>query len=109
MLRIRRFFKRDAGSASRAEPRFGADQPVLVSVVPPIPGKIDEASKSGLRVTISAAVKTGAFVHVKCDHAIVIGRVRYCRQTGPDKYCVGLKITEVIGGGKLLRTKPSAA
>src|SRR5579864_2966365 len=93
----------------RTELRFGADQPVLVSVLARIPGKIDSASKSGLRVTISVAVKTGAFIEVKWDRAIVVGRVRYCRQTGPDKYCVGLKITEVVGGGKLLRTKANAA
>jgi hypothetical protein len=82
---------------------------VLVSVLAPIPGKIDGASKSGLSVTVSVAVKIGAFIEVKWDRAIVVGRVRYCRQTGPDKYCIGLKITEIVGGGKLLRTKPHAA
>jgi hypothetical protein len=85
----------------RTELRFGADQPVVVSVVTPIPGRIDSASKSGLRITISVAVKTGAFIQVKWDRAIVVGRVRYCRQTGPHSYCIGLKITEVVGGGKL--------
>jgi hypothetical protein len=94
----------------RTELRFGADQPVLVSVLAPISGKIEGASKSGLRIIISVAVRTGAFIEVKWDRAIVVGRVRYCRQTGPDKYCIGLKITEVVGGGKLQKIhSPDAA
>lgn len=93
----------------RTELRFGVDQPVLVSFLAPFPGKIEGASKSGLTVTISVAVKVGAFIQVKWSHVIVVGRVRYCRQTGPYEYRIGLKITEIIGGAKLLRTKPHAA
>jgi hypothetical protein len=95
-------------SDRRTELRFGTDQPVMVSVLAPIAGRIDGASKSGLRVTLSVALKVGAFVEVKWDRAIVVGRVRYCRQAGQNKYHIGLKITEVVGAGKL-RTKPKAA
>ena len=93
----------------RTELRFETAQPVQVSVLAPTQGQIDSASKSGLRLTVSIPVKTGAFIEVKWDRAIVVGRVRYCRQTVPNKYCIGLKITEVIGGGKLLQIKPNAA
>jgi hypothetical protein len=93
----------------RTEPRFGADQPVVVSVVTPIPGKIDSASKSGLRVTVSRLVKIGATVEIKWDRVIVVGEVRYCQKIGPRKYSIGVKIIEIVGGGKLLQIKPDAA
>jgi hypothetical protein len=93
----------------RTEVRFGADQPVVVSVVTPIPGRIDSASKSGLRVTVSRLLKAGALVEVKWDRVIVVGEVRYCQKIGPRKYSVGLKIMEIVGGGKLLQIKPNAA
>lgn len=89
----------------RTEPRFGANQPAVMSVLAPIPGEIDGASKSGLRVTIAIPVKTGALLEVKWDRAIVVGQVRYCRRTGPDRYRVGLKVMEIVGGAKL-QTKP---
>jgi len=93
----------------RTEPRFGADQPVVVSVVSPIPGKIHSASKSGLCVTVSRLVKTGARVEIKWDRVIVVGEVRYCQKIGPRKYSIGVKIMEIVGGGKLLQIKPNAA
>ena|ERR1022692_1034734 len=96
-------------SNRRTELRFGADQSVLVSVVTPIPGKIDSASKSGLRLTVSKLVKSGAVVEIKWDRVIVVGQVRYCQKIGPRKYSIGLKIIEVVGGGKLLQIKPNAA
>jgi hypothetical protein len=96
-------------SDRRTEVRFGADQPVVVSVVTPIAGKIDSASKSGLRVTVSRLVKTGARVEIKWDRVIVVGQVRYCQKIGPRRYSIGLKIIEIVGGGKLLQIKPNAA
>jgi hypothetical protein len=96
-------------SNRRTELRFGANQSVLVSVVAPIPGKIDGMSKSGLHVIVSRLVKTGALVEIKWDRVIVLGQVRYCQKTGPCKYSIGLKIIEVVGGGKVLQIKSSAA
>jgi hypothetical protein len=96
-------------SNRRAELRFGADQTVVVSIVAPISGKIDGASKSGLRVTVSRLVKAGALVEIKWDRVIVVGQVRYCRKIGPRRYSLGVKITEVVGGGKLLQIRPNAA
>jgi hypothetical protein len=96
-------------SDRRAEPRFAADQPVVVSVVTPIPGKIDSASKSGLRVTVSKLVKAGATVEIKWDRVIVVGEVRHCHKIGPRKYSIGVKIMEIVGVGKLLQMKPNAA
>jgi hypothetical protein len=93
----------------RTEPRFAADQPVVVSVVAPIPGNIDGASKSGLRVTVSRLVKAGALVEIKWDRVIVVGEVRYCQKTGPRKYAIGVKIVEIVGAGKLRPINPNAA
>jgi hypothetical protein len=93
----------------RTEPRFAADQPVVVSVVTPIPGKIASASKSGLQVTVSRLVKIEAVVEIKWDRVIVVGEVRYCQKIGPRKYSIGVKIMEIVGGGKLLQIKPNAA
>jgi hypothetical protein len=92
----------------RTELRFGADQTVVVSVVTPIPGRIDSASKSGLRVTVSRLVKTGARVEIKWDRVIVVGEVRFFQKIGPRKYSIGVKIMEIVGGGKLLQNKPNA-
>jgi hypothetical protein len=88
-------------SNRRRELRFQADQPVVVSVLAPLSGKIDGASKSGLRVIIPVPVAVGAFVQVKWDRAVVVGRVRYCREIGPNAYSIGVKITEIVGRGKL--------
>ncbi len=96
-------------SDRRAEPRVAADQPVVVSIVTPIPGKIESASKSGLRVTASKLVKVGASLQIKWDRVIVIGEVRYCEKIRPRKYSIGVKILEIVGGGKLLQIKPDAA
>ena len=80
-----------------------------MSVLAPTRGKIDSASKSGLRVTVSRLVKTGALVEIKWDRVIVVGEVRYCQKIGPRKYSIGVKIMEIVGGGKLLQIKPNAA
>jgi hypothetical protein len=39
---------------------------------------------------------------------IVVGEVHYCQKTGPRQYSIGLKIVEVVGGGKVLQIKPDA-
>jgi|SRR5271154_3650968 hypothetical protein len=91
-------------SNRRSEPRFSADQPVVVSVLDPIPGTIEGASKSGLRITTKVAIKVGAVIEIKWDRAVVFGKVCYCRKAD-GKYSIGLKVTEVIGGAKL-RTRP---
>ena len=96
-------------SDRRAEPRVAADQSVVVSVVTRIPGKIDSASKSGLRVTVSKLIKVGSVVEVKWNRVIVVGEVRYCQKIGPRKHSIGVKIVEIVGGGKLLQIKPHAA
>src|SRR5579872_3784090 len=96
-------------SDRRVEPRFAADQPVVVSVVTPILGTIDSASKSGLCVTVSKLVTVGASVEVKWNRVIVVEEVRYCQKIGPRKYSVGLKIVEVVGAGKVRQIKSDAA
>jgi hypothetical protein len=90
----------------RTELRFGADQPVAVSVLTPAPseeicGHIVEASKSGLRIVLGVPMETGTLLEVKWDGAIVRGEARYCRRAGPDRYSIGVKISEVVAHGKI--------
>jgi hypothetical protein len=93
-------------SERRLEPRFCADQEVVVSVLSPIRGVIENASKSGFRITTQVAIKKGVVIEIKWDRAAVIGTVRYCRKAA-GKYNIGLKVTEVIGFGKV-RTRAEA-
>jgi hypothetical protein len=97
----------------RTELRFGVDQPAVVSFPggrkrKEIPARIVEASKSGLRIAVDVPVKVGSLLEVKWDSSVVTAEARHCRQTGPETYSVGLKISEVIGRGKL-RTQSGAA
>ncbi len=90
----------------RSELRFGADQAVVVSVLMPepseeIPGHVVEASKSGLRILLGVPLETSTLLEVKWDGAIVRGEARYCRRAGPDRYSIGVKISEVVAHGKI--------
>jgi len=75
--------------------------------LPAIPANIVGASKLGLRLSIKVPIEPGTVIKIKWDHTIIVGEARHCRQTGPGTYCVGLKISNVRGRGKL-RTLPGA-
>lgn len=97
----------------RSELRFGADQPATVSALgpprgPEIPGQIVEASKSGLRIILAVPIEAGTRIEVRWESTVLIGETRYCRQNGSARYCIGLRIAEVRGHGKL-RTQFGAA
>jgi len=98
----------------RTELRFGVDQPAFVCFRnsrrkhKEIPAQIVEASKSGLRITLGVPVKAGSVIEVKWDSSVITAEARHCRQTGPQTYSVGLKISEVVGHAKL-RTQSGAA
>ena len=81
----------------RTEVRFGANEPVIVSVVgksplKSIPGKIIGASKTGVRIVVNVALADSVWVQVKWNEGTLVGEIRYCRQILPDKYTIGLKI-----------------
>ena len=97
----------------RTELRFGVDQPAVVSFPggrkrKEVPTRIVEASKSGLRIQMDMPVKVGSIIKVKWESSVVTAEARYCHQTGPGTYSVGLKISEVLGHTKL-RTQSGAA
>jgi hypothetical protein len=97
----------------RTELRFGADQPAVVWVLgsrpaKEIPAKIVEASKSGLRLILEVPIEAGAAIKVEWERTALVGEARHCRKTGPNRYSLGMKITEVISRGKL-RTQAGAA
>ena len=73
-----------------------------------ITAHIVEASKSGLRIGTDTPIDLGIVVKIEWENTIVMAETRHCRQTGPGTYSVGLKISEVLGHGKL-RTQSGAA
>ena len=90
----------------RQEVRFGADQPVAVSVNghaidAGVPGKIAGASKSGLRILMQTPVELNTTVTVRWDHGSLTGEVRHCRCVKPGQYSIGVRITEVMQPSKL--------
>ncbi len=90
----------------RNELRFGADHPVVVSVLgnshsDGIPGKIAGASKSGLRVLTDVPIDVTSSVRVKWDAGALTGDVRHCRQVRPGHYSIGIRINQVIQPSKL--------
>ena len=61
--------------------------------------KIDSASKSGLRVTVSRLVKIEAVVEIKWDRVIVVGEVRLLskdRTTQVFRRCEGHEVPLII-------------
>jgi hypothetical protein len=90
----------------RTEVRFGANQPVIVSVAGSassknFPGNIAGASRSGLRIVAGTPIKVGVSVQVAWDAGTLVGEARYCRQILPDSYSIGLRIVSVSKRSKL--------
>jgi hypothetical protein len=90
----------------RTEVRFGANQPVIVSVVgnssnKSFPGNVSGASRSGLRIVVSTPIKVGVSVQVAWEAGTLIGEARYCRRILPDTYSIGLRILSVVKRSKL--------
>lgn len=93
----------------RSEVRFGANEPVVVSVfgkspLQSVPGKVIGASRSGLRITVNVPIEASVRVQVNWESGSLVGVARYCHRILPDKYSVGLKIIGV-GKASILRTR----
>ncbi len=88
-------------SNRRSEPRFSADQPVLVTIVDPAggqtgAGRIVDFSASGIGFEVDFCLLPGNRVKVQWPRGVVVGEVRYCAQKSAKNFRAGLKITEVL-------------
>jgi PilZ domain len=88
-------------SNRRSEPRFPADQPVLISEVDTAggyagAGRIVDFSASGIGFEVDFSLTAGCHVKIEWPRGIVLGEVRYCLRKSEDYYRAGLKITEVV-------------
>jgi hypothetical protein len=88
-------------SNRRSEPRFSADQPVVVTVVDQGDGhagagRIVDFSASGIGFEVDFCLSPGCQVKIQWPRGVVLGEVRYCAQKSVKNFRAGLKITEVV-------------
>jgi hypothetical protein len=86
---------------NRREPRFQADQPVVVTVLTEpqtrIEARVKNASGRGLGLVAPVAVPPGAPVRIELDDALVLGEAIYCRD-GQDGHFIGVELDQVLVG-----------
>lgn len=87
----------------RREPRFDVNDPVRITVInvpdyPCIDGQISNLSKSGLALTVPAAVPPGCQVKIELNDGVVLGEVRHCKKAG-DEFTAGVAIETVVFRG----------
>ena len=85
----------------RREPRFVADQPVVVTVLgnPEThqAAKIRNASGRGLAIEMADAVVIGAALKIEVDDSILLGEAVYCKGT-PGSHLVGVELDQMLCG-----------
>src|SRR5690348_4724171 len=85
----------------RREPRFQADQPVVVTVLrdPQIRMEawVKNASGRGLGLVMAQAVPPGAAIRIEIDDSIVLGEAIYCRRER-DGHFIGIELDQVLVG-----------
>lgn len=85
----------------RREPRFEADQPVVVTVLtePPtsVEGRVRNASGRGLGLFTIAPVPPGAAIRIEIDDSVVLGEAIYCRGEA-DGHFIGVELDQVLVG-----------
>jgi hypothetical protein len=85
----------------RREPRFQADQPVVVTVLADPPIRMDawvkNASGRGLGLVTPDPVSPGAAIRIQLDDAIVLGEAIYCR-SDVDGHFIGVELDQVLVG-----------
>ena len=85
----------------RREPRFEADQAVVLTVLsdPPtrIEARVKNASGRGLGLVAGAPVDPGAAVRIELEDAVVLGEAIYCRRES-DGHFIGVELDQVLVG-----------
>lgn len=85
----------------RREPRFEADQAVVVTILGEQPTRLEarvrNASGKGLGLFMSRMIHPGAAIRIEIEDAIVLGESIYCRKE-PDGYFIGVELDQVLVG-----------
>ncbi|MBZ5625307.1 MAG: PilZ domain-containing protein [Acidobacteriia bacterium] len=85
----------------RREPRFEADQSVVVTVLGDHELRhaalVKNASGRGIAIEMPAAVAIGAALKIECDDSILLGEAVYCK-AGPGSHLVGVELDQMLCG-----------
>ena len=85
----------------RREPRFIADQPVMVTVLTEprvrMDGRVRNASGRGLGVVTATRIDPGAALRIDIEDAFVLGEAIYCR-ADRDGHFIGIELDQILVG-----------
>jgi PilZ domain len=85
----------------RREPRFEADQPVVVTVLTEpqvrMVGRVRNASGRGLGLIVPEPVAPGAPIKIEIEDALVLGEAIYCRAE-TDAHFIGVELDQMLVG-----------
>ena len=85
----------------RREPRFKADQPVVVTVLsePEIrmQGRVVNASGRGLGLITPIPLPAGSAIRIEMEDSMVLGEAIYCRSDAAGHF-VGVEMDQVLVG-----------
>ncbi|HLK68096.1 MAG TPA: PilZ domain-containing protein [Bryobacteraceae bacterium] len=86
----------------RREPRFVADQPVIVTVLGEqerqLSARICNASGRGLAIEVPSPVPPGSALKLEVDDAMVLGEAVYCRYHDGTSYLIGVQMDQMLCG-----------
>ena len=85
----------------RREPRFRAEQAVVVTVFGESEttesAVVKNASNRGLAIEMSSPVAAGTALKIQLEDAVVLGEAVYCRSAG-ESHLVGVELDQVLCG-----------
>jgi len=85
----------------RREPRFQADQSVVVTILTDpqirLDARVKNASGRGLGLVTAVAVPSGAPLRIEFEDSIVLGESIYCR-ADRDGHFIGVELDQVLVG-----------
>jgi hypothetical protein len=88
------------GAERRREPRFPICAHTEIEIQSPVvqrmKGIVRDASASGLRLEVQAAVAVGTPVKIRLDHLVIHGEIKYCRPSGTG-FNAGMLVHDVAG------------
>jgi hypothetical protein len=84
----------------RSEPRYLtpdlAEVTILAETSAPVVGQVQEVSRSGIRISMTLALRPGTQIQITFRRpTVILGEVRNCRRMG-DAFHVGIKIVDVL-------------